>query len=131
MVEAIAGAAPSHRGFAALQACLRDPKVAAGGCFILFLLILAIGAPWIAPKDPLEQDIILGVTPPFSLPGAQPRPRRRPRQPRRRARPLARHRRSRPRRALSRDLRLARRPHRRLRRLEPRCADRLDARSSR
>ena len=55
-----------------LRALLRDPKVAAGGGFILFLLVLALGAPWIAPKDPLEQDIILGATPPFWLPGAQP-----------------------------------------------------------
>ena len=30
------------------------------------------GAPWIAPKDPLEQDVILGATPPFWLPGAEP-----------------------------------------------------------
>src|SRR5579863_2448142 len=72
MVEAIVGAAPSRHGFAALQACLRDPKVAAGGCFILFLIVLALGAPWIAPKDPLEQDILLGATPPFWLPGAEP-----------------------------------------------------------
>jgi peptide/nickel transport system permease protein len=55
-----------------LGACLRDPKVVAGGGFILFLLVLAVGAPWIAPKDPLEQDIILGATPPFWLSGAEP-----------------------------------------------------------
>jgi ABC-type dipeptide/oligopeptide/nickel transport system permease subunit len=72
MVEAIVGATPSRHGFAALQACLRDPKVAAGGCFILFLLVLALGAPWIAPKDPLEQDILLGATPPFWQAGAEP-----------------------------------------------------------
>src|SRR5271169_5838236 len=55
-----------------LGACLRDPKVVAGGGFILFLLVLAVGAPWIAPKDPLEQDIILGATPPAWLAGAEP-----------------------------------------------------------
>ena len=54
-----------------LRAALVDPKVVIGGGFILFLLILALGAPWIAPKDPLEQDIILGATPPFWLPGAE------------------------------------------------------------
>jgi ABC-type dipeptide/oligopeptide/nickel transport system permease subunit len=51
---------------------LRDPRIVAGGAFILLLLVLAIGAPWIAPKDPLEQDIILGATPPAWLPGAEP-----------------------------------------------------------
>ena len=55
-----------------LGACLRDPKVVGGGGFILFLLVLAVGAPWIAPKDPLEQDIILGATPPVWLAGAEP-----------------------------------------------------------
>ena len=62
----------SRRGSEALRACLRDPKVVAGGCFILFLLVLALGAPLIAPKDPLEQDILLGATPPFWLPDAEP-----------------------------------------------------------
>ena len=56
----------------ALRACLADPKVVVGGGFILFLIVLALGAPWIAPKDPLDQDIILGATPPFWLPGAEP-----------------------------------------------------------
>jgi ABC-type dipeptide/oligopeptide/nickel transport system permease subunit len=56
----------------ALRACLADPKVIVGGGFILFLIVLALGAPWIAPKDPLDQDIILGATPPFWLPGAEP-----------------------------------------------------------
>jgi ABC-type dipeptide/oligopeptide/nickel transport system permease subunit len=51
---------------------LRDLKVLAGGGFILVLLVLAVGAPWMAPKDPLEQDIILGATPPFWLAGAEP-----------------------------------------------------------
>src|SRR5271155_3120474 len=55
-----------------LRACARDPKVVAGGGFILFLLVLAIGAPEIAPKDPLEQDLILGVTPPRGFAGAEP-----------------------------------------------------------
>src|ERR1700753_689986 len=62
----------SSRGFEAIRACLREPKAIVGGCFILFLIVLALGAPWIAPKDPLEQDIILGATPPFWQPGAEP-----------------------------------------------------------
>jgi peptide/nickel transport system permease protein len=67
-----ATAGPPGRRAEAFHACLREPKVVAGGGFILFLLVLALGAPWIAPKDPLEQDILLGATPPFWLPGAEP-----------------------------------------------------------
>jgi peptide/nickel transport system permease protein len=55
-----------------LRACLKDPKVVIGGGFILLLIVLAVGAPWIAPRDPLEQDIILGATPPAWMPGAEP-----------------------------------------------------------
>jgi peptide/nickel transport system permease protein len=55
-----------------LLACIHDPKVVAGGGFILFLLVLALGAPALAPKDPLEQDLILGVTPPHGFVGAEP-----------------------------------------------------------
>jgi ABC-type dipeptide/oligopeptide/nickel transport system permease subunit len=55
-----------------LGAYLGDPRIVAGGGFILFLLVLAVGAPWIAPKDPLEQDIILGASPPAWLAGAEP-----------------------------------------------------------
>ncbi len=61
-----------RRGFETPRACLSNPKVLTGGCFILFLIVLALGAPWIAPKDPLDQDIILGATPPFWLPSAEP-----------------------------------------------------------
>ena len=66
-----AAAAP-RAGGSWLRACARDARVVAGGGFILLLLILAIGAPWIAPKDPLEQDLILGVTPPFGFADAEP-----------------------------------------------------------
>ncbi len=75
MAEAVTLSAPvaaSRHSAEALRACLSEPKVLVGGGFILLLLILALGAPWIAPKDPLEQDILLGATPPFWLPGAEP-----------------------------------------------------------
>jgi peptide/nickel transport system permease protein len=63
----------SRRGYGeTLRALARDPKVIAGGGFILALLVLALAAPLIAPKDPLEQDLILGVTPPHGFPGAEP-----------------------------------------------------------
>jgi len=55
-----------------LRALARDPKILAGGGFVLFLIVLALAAPWIAPKDPLEQDLILGATPPYGFAGAEP-----------------------------------------------------------
>jgi peptide/nickel transport system permease protein len=76
MVDAAVSEAPQkpvrHWRWSWLGAMLRDPKVVAGGGFTLFLLVLALGAPWIAPKDPLEQDIILGATPPVWLAGEAP-----------------------------------------------------------
>ncbi|BCH23847.1 ABC transporter permease [Mesorhizobium sp. L-8-3] len=43
-----------------------------GGGFILLLIVLALFAPWIAPKDPLEQDLMLGTLPPAGFAGAEP-----------------------------------------------------------
>ena len=64
---------PAWRGIGNIfRACVGDPKVAVGGGFVLFLIILAIFAPGVAPKDPLEQDLILGVTPPHGFAGAEP-----------------------------------------------------------
>ena len=54
-----------------LAGCLRDPKIVLGGGFILLLCVAALAAPWLAPHDPLEQDIILGATPPAGFPGAE------------------------------------------------------------
>ena len=53
-------------------ACFSDPKVVAGGGFIALLCAIALAAPWLAPYDPLEQDIVLGVTPPAGFAGAEP-----------------------------------------------------------
>jgi len=64
---------PGPRGISkTLRACVRDPKVVGGGGFILFLLVLALCAPGLAPKDPLAQDLILGITPPHGFAGAEP-----------------------------------------------------------
>ncbi len=74
MADAALGAGhadAAHGRFEALRACLAEPKVVVGGGFILFLLVLAIFAPWIAPKDPLEQDVILGATPPVWMAGGE------------------------------------------------------------
>lgn len=43
----------------------------AGG-WIAMLAVVAILAPWIAPKDPLAQDLFLGRMPPFWMEGAEP-----------------------------------------------------------
>jgi ABC-type dipeptide/oligopeptide/nickel transport system permease subunit len=55
-----------------LRAAFREPKVVVAGGFILLLILVAIFAPWIAPKDPLEQDLMLGTLPPANYDGAEP-----------------------------------------------------------
>jgi dipeptide transport system permease protein len=47
-----------------------EPRLLIGGGFILLLLLVAIFAPLIAPKDPLEQDLMSALQPPIGLPGA-------------------------------------------------------------
>lgn len=37
-----------------------------------FLVLAALASPWIAPKDPLAQDLFLGRLPPFWVAGAEP-----------------------------------------------------------
>jgi peptide/nickel transport system permease protein len=74
MVEVIVASAPKQpsRHSKGLRALLSEPKVVLGGGFILFLIVLAILAPFIAPKDPLEQDLLSGTLPPFWANGADP-----------------------------------------------------------
>lgn len=55
-----------------LRAVLREPKVTIGGGFILALIVIAIFAPWIAPKNPLDQDLMLASLPPSGLTGGEP-----------------------------------------------------------
>jgi peptide/nickel transport system permease protein len=50
----------------------RDPKVVCAGGFILFLVVLAVAAPLIAPKDPLAQDLLLTTVPPAGFTDAAP-----------------------------------------------------------
>lgn len=68
---AVTGAVPARRR-AVLRELLGDPKVVVGGGFILLLAALALFAPWIAPHDPLEQDLMLGRLPPWGFAGAEP-----------------------------------------------------------
>jgi len=51
---------------------LRDPKVVFAGGFIALLIVLALGAPLIAPKDPLAQNLILATVPPAGFADAEP-----------------------------------------------------------
>jgi dipeptide transport system permease protein len=51
---------------------VRDPKVVCAGGFILLLIVLALGASWIAPKDPLAQNLLLADVPPAGLSGCEP-----------------------------------------------------------
>ncbi|MDO6965038.1 ABC transporter permease [Rhizobium alvei] len=55
-----------------LKPLLREPRVVIAGGFILLLLLIAVFAPFIAPKDPLEQDLMLGTMPPANYPDAEP-----------------------------------------------------------
>ena len=63
---------PPSRLAKRIRALLAEPKVIFGGGFILILLILAIFAPYIAPKDPLEQDLMSGTLPPSWIEGSDP-----------------------------------------------------------
>ena len=51
---------------------LRDPKVVFAGGFILLLIVLAVFAPWIAPQDPLAQNLLTATSPPAGFPDAEP-----------------------------------------------------------
>lgn len=55
-----------------IRAALSEPKVIFGGGFILILILLAVFAPWIAPQDPLEQDLSLGTMPPIGFEDMEP-----------------------------------------------------------
>lgn len=46
------------------RALLRSPKTLAGGAIVLALVLVAIFAPWIAPNNPLSQDLLSPLLPP-------------------------------------------------------------------
>ena len=47
-----------------LRRCLAEPRVVCGGALLLFILLVAVFAPLIAPHDPGEQDLLHTLTPP-------------------------------------------------------------------
>lgn len=74
MADAVTTGAPRPRSALSrtMAALLAEPRVIWGGGFILLLVLLALFAPWIAPKDPLEQDLMLSTLPPAGYSGAEP-----------------------------------------------------------
>jgi len=74
MADVISPAMPSppSRMAKRVRALLSEPKVIFGGGFIFVLIILAVFAPYLAPKDPLEQDLMSGTLPPVWVDGSDP-----------------------------------------------------------
>ncbi len=73
MVELIAPSArPALFRRRALPAVLRDWRLVGGGGVLLGLIVLAVFAPWIAPHDPLDQDLMAATLPPAGFAGADP-----------------------------------------------------------
>ena len=53
---------------AALRELARQPRVWVGGVILLVAALLAVFAPWIAPHDPLDQDLLHMLAPPMWAP---------------------------------------------------------------
>lgn len=62
----------ANRRFRSLRPLLREPRVVWAGGFLIALALVAIFAPWIAPKDPLEQDLMMASLPPIGFEGYEP-----------------------------------------------------------
>ncbi len=62
----------ASRRFRSLRPLLREPRVVWAGGFLIALALVAIFAPWIAPKDPLEQDLMMASLPPIGFEGYEP-----------------------------------------------------------
>jgi peptide/nickel transport system permease protein len=69
---ATAAVAPRIERVSVTSRLLADRKVVIAGGFILFLVILAIFAPLIAPMDPLAQDLLSAELPPHGFTNADP-----------------------------------------------------------
>jgi dipeptide transport system permease protein len=59
------------KSFRLIRIILSTPKIAIPGGFLLFLVIVAILAPLIAPHDPLDQDLMLVARPPAGFKAAE------------------------------------------------------------
>jgi peptide/nickel transport system permease protein len=74
-MSAIELPAVTHSGvdsLSSLRAALRElahqPRVWVGGVILLVAMLLAVFAPWIAPHDPLDQDLLHMLAPPMWAP---------------------------------------------------------------
>jgi peptide/nickel transport system permease protein len=74
-MSAIKLAVVTHSGvdwLSSLRAALRElahqPRVWVGGVILLVAMLLAVFAPWIAPHDPLDQDLLHMLAPPTWAP---------------------------------------------------------------
>ena len=56
-----------------LRRCLGDRAVQIGLSLVAILVALAVAAPWIAPNDPQEQDLLATLLPPWWMTGADSR----------------------------------------------------------
>jgi len=54
------------------RALAANPRVMVGGAVLLALLVCAALSPWLAPRDPAEQDLLWFFLPPFWMDGADP-----------------------------------------------------------
>ncbi|MCX7323638.1 MAG: ABC transporter permease [Hyphomicrobiales bacterium] len=64
---------PSPRAKAAWRRCLTNPRVVTGGVIIGLMAVVAVLAPWLAPHDPQEQDLLATLLPPMWLAGGEAR----------------------------------------------------------
>jgi len=58
---------------AVLSRTLSDPSIAVGGTLLAFLILVAALAPWLAPNDPQDQDLLATLLPPRWMAGGDAR----------------------------------------------------------
>ena len=69
VVASAASAAKRPSAFgAAFTQLVRQPRVLIGGGILLIVALAALFAPWVAPHDPLEQDLLHMLAPPMWAP---------------------------------------------------------------
>ncbi len=69
---AVSGGSLPHGQGSALRRMLANRRVVLGGAVLLFFALAAVFAPFIAPHDPVEQDLLLQYAPPVWADRAEP-----------------------------------------------------------
>ena len=72
MAEAAALPGPARGRGSTVSRLLANRRVVFGGAVLLFFALAAVFAPFIAPHDPVEQDLLLQYAPPFWSDKAEP-----------------------------------------------------------